>query len=177
MIKDLLRFFFFFLISMANYLEISADNMRSIHSGRRSFKAQHIMWLQALKAALQLNVPSNELPDVVLDKTLLQKEFVQPLQKNINHQVKLIAGKEHKLENYRSEYKDLQRGLCACQTLLKGRLPYPHHQKWLNLRERHLSQKLVELQLKIALHEAQISGLQIQIEDLEKAVNANQWLK
>ena len=177
MIKDLLRFFNINLISMANYLEISTDNMRSIHSGRRSFKAQHIMWLQALKAALQLNVPSNELPDVVLDKTLLQKEFVQPLQKNICKQTGLIARKKAELEQFKSKYSDLKRGLYVCQKLLKAGVLNPNHQKWLDLRKRHLSQKLVELQLKIALHEAQISGLKIQIEDLEKAVNANQWLK
>ena len=177
MIKDLLRFFNINLFSMANYLEVSVDTIKSMNSGRRNFTAQHIRWLQVLKEALQLQTSSDQLPEVEISKALGLKDFNQALQKYICKQTGLIARKKAELEQFKSKYSDLKRGLYACQKLLKAGVLNPNHQKWLDLRKRHLSQKLQELQLKIALHEAQISGLQIQIEDLEKAVNANQWLK
>ena len=102
MIKDLLRFFNINLVSLANYLEVSVDTIKSMNSGRRNFTAQHIRWLQVLKEALQLQTSSDQLPDVEISEALGLKDFDQPLQKYICKQTGLIARKKLNSNNLKA---------------------------------------------------------------------------
>ena len=179
MIGDILRFFDIKLVSLANYLEVSLDYMKSVNSGRRNLKSEDLLQLVPLYEALQSD--SDELVDLQIFGPELKEKFKLALKKNIAKKTKTIANKEFELKKNKESYSNMLQGFKACLKMEEKAISNPHHKKWIALHKRHLREKLSERKLEIHFLEAQIQGLIVQkealIERLEESNGMDGFLR
>lgn len=156
--------------SLAHYLGISYDMLKSVSSGRRDWSPVPLLAAARLFDALDQNTPVEELEYA---RAFLEQEG-SATEKLLEREIKKL---ENKLVLVREELTELKksrdnylRGLHACERLLLTPVG-SEKRKWLLLRKKHLELRLKEKgPVAECLLSAKIAGLESTIGHLKKSV-------
>lgn len=150
--------------SLAHYLGISPDMLKSISSGRRDWALAPLLAATQLFEALDQNIPVEELAYARAFPERESGEETPMLLREIKRLERELESRREQLVRLKESRQRLFRGLHACESLLQTNLD-AHQRKWLGLRKRQLGLKLREKSdLKIKLLEAEIAGLASQVQ-------------
>lgn len=153
--------------SLALYLGISPDMLKSISSGRRDWALAPLLAATRLFNALDRATPVEELTHI---RAFLEQEsqelepFLLREIRRLEKELELARERLLKLDESRQR---LLRGLHAYESLLLTNLD-TGKRKWLELRKTQLALKLkAKSQLKTSLLAAEIAGLEVSVERLK----------
>ncbi|MGD1847018.1 MAG: hypothetical protein ACFB10_16635 [Salibacteraceae bacterium] len=167
LLKTLCTYYSVGIEPLAHFCGASLSHLQSVSSGRRSLNLHTIEALLPLYEALQLeSLEENLLPSAALQVKINADAgaYLQKLQKRIDQKALQVA-------RFHMHQQQYLRGLRACKERLKNPdSNYTNEQKnWLQLRQAHLSSKLLSIVPLPALR-AQLVGLQAEQEALAAMV-------
>lgn len=152
--------------SIANLIGASIDFVKSVSAGRRTFSLKHIEPLVRLQQALSLETPVEALAHASVN---LNDGARQALNTRVKKLTRTIGLKKEELKLLQEHSLVLQRGLHACHVLLLQDSLSAHDRKWVELRQRHVGNKLTgPIAQKIVLLKARIAGLEVESRALAK---------
>lgn len=165
MIEKIKRYLNISSMSLALYLGISLDFLKSIISGRRFLSLELLQELMLMHNALELNTPASELPVTASFATEQEHSLKAKFSRYIN--LDRIAQKQALISKETLKLKDNLRGLHALHQLLQV-ISDKEKQEWLHSHKRILISRIQERVEKIVRMNLELEELKAKHQYLEK---------